>query len=377
MPYNFIVWHDNNVDLANWLIRNTSLKKQKDVKVEVLASTSSPENFPRMPREIQNLLYLDRHDLLITHGPEGVFRPCICIEFMTHTPQSQHTKQRFCRLVAAAEYKVPLAFIFPARKESGGQSYRCTPDIFYALQRLTDIHQVPALGFFWPDKNGILLSSKKNPSAPPENAASIMALLAYIELCLESAINGRPSSLLLQEPEIQKFTDENRMLAYQEPVSIDRYDSLELMDTGKFLKTLRTKYGISPKALPEYFRGRVKTLLQTHRFIAIKSQDNFRSDPYAGMQAFFDYCFCRVGDTPMQRRHNLAFRAEGVPFETYRDMYSGYWRKKCPFGHDKSDLIPFLNLHIKQGCTYTKNKQLRTYGYLSDILIFDDFVIFG
>jgi len=181
---------------------------------------------------------------------------------------------------------------------------------------------------------------------------------------------------LLREPYLFEHLDFNRTKAYEKPVKIERYKGLSLRQTSDLLNELWTTYQIEKEKLPDYFVGRELSLVQTHKFIA--DQNTLRTDPYSGMQAFIDYCFCRVGETTIQRRYNLVFRSVGIGFNVYSNMYHTYWDSSCPFNNDeKPDNIPFLNLHIKYGCTYTKNKQLRTYGYLSDMIIFDDFVIFG
>jgi len=330
-----------------------------------------------MPREIQELLYLDKHDIIITIDERGAQIPVITMEFMTHTPQSQHTKQRFCRIVAAAENKVPCAFIIPEVRSSGGQFYRCTPDIFYALQKLMDIHRIPSFGYFWPHRNGVLKFSRRHPSAPKEEG-QILDLFEFINLCINYAIQERPPTLLLREPTLFNHLDFNRRKAYENPVDVSRYGGLSLIPTADFITRLNQDYGITESLLPNYFVGREKSLLQSHEFRATASQEHFRTDPYAGMQAFFDYCFCRVGETTIQRQYNLIFEAIGVNLEVYSNMYHNYWDRSCPFKESGIPVnIPLLNLHIKVGCTFTKNKQLRTYGYLSDMIIFDDFVIFG
>jgi hypothetical protein len=373
----FIIWHDNDLDLAHWIKENTKLSSYRNVAFRLLFPPTNKTNFPKMPREIQKLLYLDKHDIIITIDEGGAPLPVITLEFMTHTPQSQHTKQRFCRIVAAAENRVPCAFIIPEMKVSGGQSYRCTPDIFYALHKLMDIHRIPSFGYFWPHDNGVLKNSQVHPSAPREEG-QIKYLFEFVDLCIEYAVQGRPPTLLFREPLLFSHIDFTRTKAYESPVEISRYTGLSLVSTSGLAKRIRREYNVARSSLPDYFLGRSKSLIQSHEFIATTSQEHFRTDPYAGMQAFFDYCFCRVGETTMHRRYNLVFEARGVALDVYTNMYHSYWKQSCPFNKsDIPDNIPLLNLHIKSGCTYTKNKQLRTYGYLSDMLIFDDFVIFG
>jgi|GEM_PF-5081358 hypothetical protein len=371
----FTIWHDNDLNLAHWIKRKSLLGEYRDVLFQILYPPTNRRSFPKIPREIQQLLYLDKHDIIITFAESGAQIPIIALEFMTHTPQSQHTKQRFCRIVSSAEHAVPCAFIFPEKKASGGQMYKCTTDIFYAFQKLMDIHRVPIFGYYWPDDNGILKHSRRYPSAPLEKG-QIKDLFQYINLCLNYAIQGKPATLLLREPILFSHLDFNRSKAYEHPVEISRYKGLSLKTTDELVRELERDYSLQPANLPDYFIGREMSLVQTPEFRTAKSK--FRTDPYAGMQAFFDYCFCRVGETTIQRRYNLVFHAVGIQFKVYSKMYHSYWKTSCPFNDNQApDNIPLLNLHIKAGCTYTKNKQLRTYGYLSDMIIFDDFVVFG
>jgi len=346
------------------------------VRMQPLAKTNDVRGFPRMPGEIQEMLYLDKHDLIVTLDRSGAQQPVVALEFMTHTPQSQHTKQRFCRLVAAAQQKVPVGFVFPERKLSGGQMYTCTLDIFYALQRLMDIHRIPCFGYFWPDDDGRLRHSRRHPSAPREEG-DVPRVFNLVDRCVNYAVQNRPLTLLTAEPSLREDLDQNRRLGYRDRVEIERYAGLKLQPTAGLVRALR-KYGLTPSKLPDYFLGRELSLVQTHDFRAASSREGVRTDPYAGMQAFFDYCFCRIGPSYRQRRYNLIFRAQGVAFDSYAQKYRGYWKRRCPFGATKRPKdVPFLNLHIKSGCRYTKEKALRTYGYLSDMLIFDDFVLYG
>lgn len=371
------VWHDRDRDLALWLARSTGLERAAQVATRPLAKTVDVRGFPRLPAEIQEMLYLDKHDIIITLDRSGAQQPVVALEFMTHTPQSQHTKQRFCRLVAAAERGIPVGFVFPERKLSGGQMYTCTADIFYALQRLMDIHGVPCFGYFWPDRLGRIRHSRRHPSAPPEEG-DMLRLFHLVRCCVEYALQNRPLTMLTGEGSLRSDLDENRRRGYAVPVQIERYDALSLEPTSRIVRRLAREYGLSERELPDFFLGREYSLIQTHDFRAASSREAVRTDPYAGMQAFFDYCFCRIGPSTRQRQYNLIFRARGVTFRQYADKYQTYWKRRCPFrsGEPPRD-VPFLNLHIKSGCRYTKEKALRTYGYLSDMLIFDDFVLYG
>jgi len=370
------IWHDSDQDLAEWVRRISGLRP-RDVRLAPLARPQAAKAFARLPVALQQLLYLDKHDIVITLNRSGADRPVVALEFMTHTPQSQHPKQRFCRIVAAAEQGVPCGFVFPEQKLSGGHLYTCTLDIFYALQRLTDIHGTPSFGYFWPDEGGRVLLHPQHPSAPPEVGETV-EVISFVRLCIRYAVQERPPTLLLSDPELRQRLEHNRRKAYSQEVTIGRYDSLQLVATKALVTELQGSHSLPADDLPDFFVGRAYSLVQEPKFEASASQEAFRTDPYAGMQAFFDYCFCRIGPTTRERQHNLVLRARGVPFQAYADKYTRYWERQCPFraGYEPDD-IPLLNLHVKSGCRYTKSKALRTYGYISDMLIFDDFLIYG
>ncbi|MFQ6132130.1 MAG: hypothetical protein ACE5R4_08845 [Armatimonadota bacterium] len=370
------IWHDRDQDQAEWIRRVAGLPVSQ-TRLAELARPQAAGAFARLPATLQQLLYLDKHDIILTLNRSGAERPVVALELMTHTPQSQHTKQRFCRIVAAAEQRVPCAFVFPERKRSGNQMYTCTLDIFYALQRLTDIHHIPSFGYFWPDTDGELRFHRQHPSAPAE-AGEIRELIPFLRLCTHYARQERPFTLLLSDPQLRPHLDRNRRHAYAEPITVDRYHRLRVVATQALVSELARSHAIPSGDLPDYFLSRSQSLVQEPRFEARLSRQSFRTDPYAGMQAFFDYCFCRIGPSTSERQQNLVLRARGVPYRTYASKYALYWERRCPFraGYEPQD-IPLLNLHVKSGCRYTKSKALRTYGYISDMLIFDDFVIYG
>ena len=58
--------------------------------------------------------------------------------------------------------------------------------------------------------------------------------------------------------------------------------------------------------------------------------------------------------------------------------YQKYYDVNCPF--KSSELENYqsqfkISHHLQYGCTYTKNKPLRIYGYFCDMMIFKDGVL--
>jgi len=381
----FTVWHAKDRDLANWLINNSMLKsylKKNKVKIEELFSNNS-KNFVKLPTEIQSLLYLDMHDLIVTINREGADIPFLAIELMQHTPQGEHVKQRFCRLAASAEYHIPTVFILPQKKGT----YKCTMDVFFGMSKLMDFHSIPVFGFFWPHKYGQLLSDKKNPSGP-KISNDIIEFFKFVDSTIENAIAKRDPIRLFENPNVMTYLDTARKRAYDrsnekkfkvEDAVRNPNLNLELIETKKVIQNLKKKSLTIEKELPIAFKSRKKSLIYSAHFKAQKSAEHMRTDPYAGHLSFFDYCYCRVGPLISQRRYNLIFEAKGVSFKNFKEVYHSYWEKKCPYGKSNDlDMDEILNvtLHLRNGCTYTRPKTLRTYGYLPDMLIFDDYVLF-
>ena len=63
----FDIWHDKDLNLAYWVKGNTSLSREK-TKFNILLQPQH-RNFALVPTLIKNILYLDKPDIIITHGP--------------------------------------------------------------------------------------------------------------------------------------------------------------------------------------------------------------------------------------------------------------------------------------------------------------------
>jgi hypothetical protein len=102
----------------------------------------------------------------------------------------------------------------------------------------------------------------------------------------------------------------------------------------------------------------------------------FRADPYAGNLAGIDYLECRNGPTVRHRYRNLAMEFRNIKFSDVAKMYTEFYQNSCPFrkGYGKADR--YLTLHLREGCKSTKQKELRTFGYLPDILLLNDAALF-
>ena len=115
----YIIWHDNDFDLAYWLFNN-SILKSSNVEFRCIPKTNSANQISTyfkdtITRPIMPFIRFETPDLIIQQvEPENKI---LCVtELMTHTPQWQHPAQRFTRLYTSTILKIPTALILPRYK---------------------------------------------------------------------------------------------------------------------------------------------------------------------------------------------------------------------------------------------------------------------
>jgi hypothetical protein len=63
-------------------------------------------------------------------------------------------------------------------------------------------------------------------------------------------------------------------------------------------------------------------------------------------------------------------------------MYQRYYQRHCPFQEKQAETLRkenglrYLTLHLKDGCRYTKKKELRIICSVADVVLFSDGVLF-
>jgi len=315
----YTLWHNNNIDLAKWLASNTSLSGVLPNMKNIPGPQSA--EFTRVPDEIKGILYLDAPDIIASVNLNGREIPFFTAEFSDHTPQGQHPKQRFSRLIASAEKGVPNAFILPPRKGT----YTRSKDCFYALVKLMDIQQIPCFIYDWAEKGGTLLTDPTHQSAPPASDSEMKKLFELFELCKEYAHAERPLSHLMSTPTAQERIDFMRKNAYESQPQANQYGTVQIVATQKLPSVISSvckingsPYQLKLSNLPDYFVGRDETLI-----FSPVGKDPFRfghgGDPYTGMMGFFDYCFCRYGKTTRERRRNLVYNPRKTSQDSFKE----------------------------------------------------------
>lgn len=377
------IWHARDIDSIKWFLKGIGeTSGWQDVQIPNPGSAE----FLNLPEPLKRILALDKPDLIVTMAPNGVDIPVLSIEITTTTPQSQHAKQRVARLVAAAEEGIPSIYIIPKLKKSGGSSYRLGSDLYYCLNKITEINKTPCTLFFYPDEEGVLQKDRRHPGQPCLNKQPTKDCFEYIKEVLKYyRTNSSFKGIFTSSEIVKNKTLATRKVGNERPVTIENFETLELIKTDSLIDYIKQNSSLSESHitktigdLPDRISNREYSLIfkPSGRMLA------HAGDPYVGMFSFFDYVFCRSGGHIEDRHTNLIY----LPLkEESRSIYSDfggngfqkYWKEKCPFSKDKfSYKDQFKIAHALQyGCVFTKSKPLRIYSYLSDMIVFKDCIL--
>lgn len=335
------------------------------------------------PRLIQDILYLDRPDLVVTSGrPE---EPIIALEYSEEAPSGHDVFQRFARIVAAAELGIPFAYVFPGRKwvtRRGSERWdQVNPLIFRALFQVARFHNVPVLSFLWPSSDdgdpakGKLLHDDKYIEQPPRDHPEMQELWRFVNLAIEFYQSKRPFSEMGLTP---YYGERERCMwkHYIERGAADREWSpltqCNILPTDNLHDYIQEYLPREVPSWPAQLAARQETIIyQTH-------SKTFARDPYGGCLVAIDYLCCREGPTREHRYRNLCVHFPKASIAQIVSKCQYYHSNKCPLRRDYTKTRPdqYLTLHLRDGCRYTKQKELRTTCFFADMIILKDAIIY-
>jgi hypothetical protein len=376
----FTVWYTDDPNHAKYLTSNTVLKDYKPNIKSISSATS--KDFSRNPDKIQQILYLDQPDLIVTHGP--LDEPVLGLEISAQKPVGFNVFQRFARAIACAEKGVPFVSIFPERswtirEDSERWDYADTR-IYQAMLRAMKFHQTPVMWFPWETgekankQRGKLLFDDEYVTMPNSDTSEMKALFEFVNKVVFYSQTEKQFEGLLREP-IVMSREEMMWKKFSERKPESPPGSTLTKKTRELTKYIKDNTGleIELESLPDYVRNREEC------FIYRADVANFRADPYTGVIMALDYTYTRTGPTRRHRSMTFVTHFPKVPVKEVQAKYENYYEKRCAFNpnYNPSETgDQFLTLHLQEGCRYTKPKEMRIYFYFSDITILKDFVLF-
>lgn len=396
----FRIWYSSE-SFANYLIENTLLRDYPTQKRELLPSDACNKNFHTMPDHLRKILYLDCPDIIVEKDGEPIFT----IEESKEAGTGHNVFQRFARLAASVENKVPAFFIYPQAKliyrESNGiiRWDAINPLIFKAMDSMMSIYEIPAFLFYFPSLYGAALTSRMRtdkgllydpkfnscPLSSSESMQSLFNIINYIvdavqkNLCCpylrKTLFREHRGWMQNQFASLRRDVPDNKM----SPLS-----SVTIIPTEVFIKYL------SKRETDEY---RLGDFLQSRPYTAIYHVDaKFRGDPYPGCLAAIDYMICREGQTYEDRSKNLVllfgklnYNAElgtmSISPSDKSTIKSFFKNVQSCKEHNlltrdyetlTSSEIPRYLMQVRYGSTYSKVKHIRVYSYFADAILFPD-----
>ncbi len=395
----YIIWHDNDFDLALWVYQNSCLKDKEKVILRQIPKTNnetllSSDFTDKTDYLILPYIKFATPDILVQRvNEDGTSKVLVATEFMTHTPQHDHVFQRFERIFCIAREKVPVACILPSRKvkiERGKKSayyiknYQPNPLVVHLYLKTTLINKSPALMFFWPEKDGYLKFDNQHQTAP-KIEAEIENWFKFFNSCVNEEPNILDSDAVKKQYEYldKKFPLNDDLFAnmtFDDYVEgLDGFYSLAriaVMDTAAAI----SKFKLDETVLPKTFKHNKKTVILAYASVG------FRTDPYAGFLCGFKNLLCLNNDG--QLKNNLLLVPIGIKYSlvsksktgrpTFTDLQENLL--ECPI--DKHTNFERVGIdasikHVEKGCIYARSKHQRIFGTVADAIIFEDYIYYN
>lgn len=394
----YVIWHDNDYDLALWVYENTEIfgKETRFRKIpktnnpsDLLNALKSSEDFQILP-----VIKFATPDIIIQKIDGQNSEVLIAAEFMTHTPHHDHIFQRFERVYCIAKEGIPMSLILLDKKvkiERGTnehyrpRAYSPSNLTVHTYIKTSLISRFPVLMFFWPTKDGFPIMDLKHPTAPAIES-DIPKWLTHINLRVLEKTSKKDfdDASSKQYEELlsgYKFGDGRKFdeISYEELVeNINTFYPKLTRATVEDTEAFMTKYKIDAFKAPGNFTKLEKTIVFSY-----KSRD-FRTDPYTGFLCGVKNMF--VYDNNGKKRANLVLIPEGISYSKIsRTPQKGFHDipedlRKCPLRSQKNlAKVSFDEVvdHINSGCIYTLSKQQRIFGTVADMIIFDDYIYYN
>lgn len=391
MHYNIKIYHDDDVNLAEWFksgLNTLFLHSKINFKIAKIPLPTDID-FLTLPEKIKNMLRLDKTDIISTILIDGIEEPFFAIEHTKSAPAGDHIQQRMARIIAAAENNVPIFyFVLPKKTNIKLQSFKLQPYNYHFTDKITKINNSPA----------VLIASnsedKNFPDCPDLEHKDTKSYFKIIKDVLNAKVKDenifKITSLINILNQQKKYTEGKKTLVefYYKIIKLGKtLEEIETSDLEKFLTNITSlkKKQIEEiiKNLPPRIKNRRKTLI-----IYASRLFEHSGDPYPGKLAIYDYAFCRTAKNVEMRSRNLfligrtiqnqkRYTIDSIEDE-FSKKYNDYYFKKDPFKIKKpKNIKESLSIAhaLQYGSVYTKQRPLRIYGYFSDMIIFRDAVL--
>ncbi len=395
--------HHKEASWAHYFQRYTSIATLEaagliEVEIESLPQQNSSRSFAFLPEKLRRLLFFAKPDLVVTiDDGRRPITPVFALDVTEHVAARDHWIQRFPNLVGCAQEGVPGAFVAPrdmeARENFKGKT---DPFFFFAYDRVMEIHSTPMYIAEWPSTNGADLDGDMYwPDLPPSTAAGIKKVFEFFDLVLDASMKGADLHALSRDRLIVELRQELRSSAYAKVPQVKDFMRLaenmpnnRLLTGGEISAWLNTKGLKLPTSVPDRIAKRSRNLVFTpvlrgtpaQKRAALLKRIHLRGgDPYTQQPLVFDYLFCRLGPTTVERDANLFIDLSVLKFSDFASYVSTTW-KGSPLGETSlakiGNDLPIYTLHLREGISQVVKNFVRLYSWSADVIVFEDGVIY-
>lgn len=348
----FIIWYTGSRDQASYICEYSKYLKNNSVLLP-LSDSAIKNSSPVLGKKFLEYFFLDFPDIIITDRDTNDSYPIIGIEILEQKPVGWNHTQRFARAAASAIKNTPFAYLTPQQRylfdkdKSRKGPYKIGTDWYkealrneyqlpFSLYKLTTIHNIPCLPFFWPiDDNlkfiseGLIYNDshelrwRQLPPGPRnrngEVYSEVQDFFEFIDLCIEYRVTHKDVHNLMNEVAVKK------RLKKIDPQSTALYTkqhiTLKIPDGGNVKIARRESTPNFIASLKKHSNLRLSNMLHFNKllesgiFTSIMARDETIivevdsdptkgnrgfSDPYSGVIASFDYRYCR------EKRHSIS-----------------------------------------------------------------------
>jgi len=389
-------------------IKDKSILGEMECEVTSLVESDSikPKTFYKLPKKLRDILALDCPDAIITFNDE----PVLVIEDSREAGTGHNAFQRFPRMVASLEHHIPYIYIYPEaaivdRENAAIKWDPINPLIFKAMISLREIHNTPAMLFYYPSyyKENKSIDLDKYPSkglkidskylgCPDSNDTEIISLFELINEYLSSIFNS--TNLKDTFYEFNKSPKVRERIDFLHEEFIKKANNKDWNEMSPLTATLKIPTNILLDYLSTYEKDgyQIGSLLRSRENTIIYLLDaKFRGDPYPGCVAAIDYLICRSGEEVEQRTTNLVMiwgdfsettitkisvkpNGKSTITDFINEVKSSERKNLLNKNYNEleSSEIPRYFMHLQEGTRFTKSKHLRVYSYFLDAIIFPD-----
>lgn len=220
---------------------------------------------------LYDVLKYDRPDIILQDCNETIF----VLERTVEVPSGHNVGQRYGRLLAAAEARIPAVYFGPyaAYKHGGntaGPRYM-NLRLFYALRRVSEMYNTAVTTINWPvDRQYEVLRT------PEKDQRLKQYLKLFFDYYDKFGSNGLSEYMLQSDFQRQQYLEQDNF-AQREIRNPEQYDvppeSLEIIPVSEFNR----RYGLNV-----HFANQIRRVVLYH-----VGMTNIRSDPYTGMAALY------------------------------------------------------------------------------------------